>query len=348
MSAQEFPELSCYLLPGHSQSPADALQQARRAEELGLGRVWLSERFDVKDAGVICGAAAAVTGRIGVATAATNLHTRHPHVLATLCSSLHYLSGGRFTLGLARGVAIRDELMGLASVGNKQLADGLEILRTLWSGGKVMGYDGPMGKLPYLSSGDWMDADIPIYFVGFGQKSLVFAGQHFDGAHLHTFITPEGLKRARAAVAQGAQKAGRNPADVKICTVLATAFEPDREAHLRKMVGRMATYMQAPGYADMLVTLNGWDQQVLEDFRVHPAVTSVPGGIDSVATLEQLEEIEKLIPAEWLSAAAVGSAEDCAARIKLELEVGADEVCMHGSTPDEFAPVIDAYRALKG
>ncbi len=348
MSTQEFPELSCYLLPGHTQTPADAMQQARQAEALGLGRVWLSERFDVKDAGVICGAALAVTERIGVATAATNLHTRHPHVLATMCSSLHYLSGGRFTLGLARGVGIRDELMGLPSVGNQQMAEGLDILRTLWSGGKVMGYNGPMGNLPYLSSGDWLDADIPVYFVGFGPKALVFAGRHFDGAHLHTFITPEGLKRARAAVQEGAEKAGRNPDDVKICTVLATALEPTREAHLRKMVGRMATYMQAPGYADMLVALNDWDPKVLEDFRVHPAVTSVPGGIDSVATLEQLEEIEKLIPAEWLSAAAVGSAQECAARIRLELEVGADEVCIHGSTPDEFAPVIDAYRKLKG
>ncbi len=42
------PELSCYLLPGHSQTPADAISQAQQAEALGLGKVWLSERFDVK------------------------------------------------------------------------------------------------------------------------------------------------------------------------------------------------------------------------------------------------------------------------------------------------------------
>lgn len=347
MSTQEFPELSCYLLPGHTQTPADALRQARQAEELGLGKAWLSERFDVKDAGVICSAALAVTDRIEVATAATNLHTRHPLVLASMCSTLHYMSGGRFTLGLARGVAIRNQLMGLEAVGNKQMAEGLDILRTLWRGDKVMGYDGTMGNLPYLSCGDWMDAQIPVYFVGFGVKSLAFAGRHFDGAHLHTFITPQGLRRARAAVEEGAHAAGRDPGDVRICTVMATVVDPDREAHLRKMVGRMATYMQAPGYAEMLVTLNDWDPKVLEDFRAHPAVTSVPGAIDSVATLEQLEEIEKLIPEEWLSAAAVGNARECAARLLQELEGGADEVCIHGSTPDEFAPVLDAYRDLK-
>ena len=347
MSLQEFPELSCYLLPGHTRTPIDAKQQAQQAEELGLGKVWLSERFDVKDAGVICSAALAVTDRIEVATAATNLHTRHPHVLATMCSSLHYLSEGRFTLGLARGVAIRNDLMGLEPVSNRKMADGLEILRTLWSGGKVMGYDGPMGNLPYLSSGDWLDAQIPVYFVGFGAKSLAFAGQHFDGVHLHTFISPRGLQRARAAVEEGAQKAGRDASDVSVCAVMATVVNPDREAHLRKLVGRMATYMQAPGYAEMLVSLNEWDPKVLEDFRVHPVVTSMLGGIDSVATLEQLEEIETLIPKEWLSAAAVGSAEECAARLIAEFGNGADEVCIHGSTPEEFASVIEAYRRLK-
>ena len=172
----EFPELSCYLLPGHTTTPADAIEQAKQAETAGLGKVWLTERFDVKDAGVICSAALAVTENIHVATAATNLHTRHPLVLATLCSSLHHLSGGRFELGLARGVAIRDQLMGLSGVTNRQMIDGLDILRKLWQGEKIMGYDGPMGNLPYLSMGDWMSADIPIHFVGFGPKTLRFAG----------------------------------------------------------------------------------------------------------------------------------------------------------------------------
>ena len=83
-----FPELNCYLLPGHTTTPADAIVEAQQAEALGLGRVWLSERFDVKEAGVICSAALAVTDQLRVATAATNVHTRHPLLLASMCSSL--------------------------------------------------------------------------------------------------------------------------------------------------------------------------------------------------------------------------------------------------------------------
>jgi probable F420-dependent oxidoreductase len=342
----EFPELSCYLLPGHTETPADAIEQARQAEAAGLGRVWLSERYDVKDAGVICSAALAVTEKIHVATAATNLHTRHPMVLATMCSSLHHLSGGRFELGLARGVEIRNQLMGLEGVSNKQMVDGLDILRTLWKGEKVMGYDGPMGNLPYLSMGDWLDADIPIHFVGFGPKALRFAGAHFDGVHLHTFITNEGLRRAKALVQEGAADTGRDPDAIEVHSVFATALNPTREDFLKKFIARMATYMQAPGYVEMLIALNEWDPEVLAAVRASEVFRSVPGGIDSVATLEQLEEISELIPADWLPAAS-GTAEECARAWKGQFDNGADGIVIHGSTPEEFAPILDAYRALR-
>lgn len=344
--ATEFPELSCYLLPGHTTTPADAIDEAKQAEALGLGKVWLSERFDVKDAGVICSAALAVTDTIHVATAGTNIHTRHPMVLATMCSSLHYLSTGRFELGLARGVAIRNQLMGLENVGNAQLVEGLALLRKLWHGDKVMGHEGKMGNLPYLSMGDWMNADIPIHFVGFGPKSLRFAGQHFDGVHLHTFITDHGLRRAKALVQEGAEKVGRNPDEVKIHAVLATALAPSREDYLRKVVARMATYMQAPGYVEMLIALNEWDPEVLTAFRANDIVSSMAGGIDSVATLEQLEKISELIPVEWLPAA-TGNAQECATVWKNQFDNGADGLVIHGSTPTEFAPIIAAYRKLK-
>lgn len=342
----EFPELSCYLLPGHTETPADAIEQAKQAEAAGLGRVWLSERYDVKDAGVICSAALAVTEKLHVATAATNLHTRHPMVLATMCSSLHYMSGGRFELGLARGVEIRNQLMGLSGVSNQQMVEGLDILRKLWKGEKIMGYDGPMGNLPYLSMGDWLNADIPIHFVGFGPKALRFAGAHFDGVHLHTFITDEGLRRAKALVQEGAADAGRDPDKIEVHSVFATALNPTREDFLKKFVARMATYMQAPGYVEMLIALNEWDPAVLEAVRESEVFKSVPGGIDSVATMEQLEEISELIPADWLPAAS-GTAEECARAWKNQFDNGADGIVIHGSTPEEFAPILDAYRPLR-
>jgi alkanesulfonate monooxygenase SsuD/methylene tetrahydromethanopterin reductase-like flavin-dependent oxidoreductase (luciferase family) len=193
--------------------------------------------------------------------------------------------------------------------------------------------------------GDWLQADIPIHFVGFGPNSLRFAGQHFDGVHLHTFITDHGLRRAKALVQEGCEIAGRDPDAVKIWSVLATVVEPNEEDKLRKLVARMATYMQAPGYAEMLLALNQWDPEVLAAFRADSLVQSITGAIDSIATLEQLAHIRTLIPEDWLPAAS-GSAEDCARAWKNQLLNGADGVVIHGSTPAEFAPVIAAYASL--
>lgn len=115
-SAQEFPELACYGLAGHSSSPRDLVDEVRHAERLGLGSVFLSERFNVKDAAVMAGVAAGVSERIGIATAATNHNTRHPLVTATLAMTAHRVSEGRYALGLGRGFGVLFDLMGVPQV----------------------------------------------------------------------------------------------------------------------------------------------------------------------------------------------------------------------------------------
>ena len=37
----------------------------------------------------------------------------------------------------------------------------------------------------------------------------------------------------------------------------------------------------------------------------------------------------------------------CAARVLDQFDAGADGVILHGATPDELAPVVDAYRAVR-
>ena len=69
-----------------------------------------------------------------------------------------------------------------------------------------------------------------------------------------------------------------------------------------------------------------------------------PVGIDVHATTEQLEQIAKLIPEEWLSYAATGSPERCVAAIRHQLELGCDGVILHGATPAELEPIVAAYR----
>ena len=85
-TATQLVELGFYGLAGHSDSPADLVGQVRQAEALGLGSCFLSERFNVKDAAVLCGAVAAASETLGIATGATNHNTRYPIVTATMAT----------------------------------------------------------------------------------------------------------------------------------------------------------------------------------------------------------------------------------------------------------------------
>lgn len=345
MKTSAFPELGFYLLPGHTQRPRDVITEVVAGEALGFGSAWLSERLDVKEAGTLIGAASAVTERIVLGTAATNVNTRHPMVTAAMATTASRLSGGRFALGVARGVGIRSAMWNVPEVTNAHLRDFAEIMRQLFRGERVS-YDGPLGSFPYLHLADYLHEDIPLLFAGFGEKSLEAAGAVFDGVVLHTFLGEEAVGRCVAAVRRGAERAGRDPSKVKVWSVVAVACDPNEESVLRKLVARLATYMQAPGYGDLLVSVNRWDAAKLDAFRNDDLVCEIRGGIDGTATLEQLRDIAKLVPDEWMHAA-VGDAGTCARHIARELTLGVDGVILHASTATELAPVIAAYADVR-
>lgn len=345
-SPQPLPELGFYGLAGHAVRPRSLLDEARDGEALGLGSCFISERFNVKDAPTLCGAVAGVTERLGIATAATNHNTRHPLVTATFGAAMHTLTGGRFALGLGRGFDALFSVMGLPKVTNAQLTDVAGILRALWRGESVVGHEGPAGSFPFLHQGADLDGTVPILLVAIGPRTIELAGAVADGVVLHTFFSDAALADAVAAVRRGAERAGRDPDSVRIWSVLATVGDHlDEEVRLRKLVGRMATYLQ--GYGDVLVQVNGWDPAVLAAFRQAPVVTGARGALDATATLDELHQLAELIPEEWLAAAATGSAEQCAATVVDQIGQGAHSVILHGATPAELAPVVEAYRAVR-
>ncbi|MGZ4675778.1 MAG: TIGR03857 family LLM class F420-dependent oxidoreductase [Acidimicrobiia bacterium] len=344
MAERRLTELGFYVLPGHTDSPRDAVGEARAGEELGLGAAFVSERFNLKDAGVLSGAVGAVTERLGIATAATNHNTRHVLATATMATTMHRLTGGRFALGLGRGFDFLFDVIDLPRITNAQIEDAVGLYRRLWHGEVVVGHDGPAGSYGVLHQDASFDEDIPVLLCALAEQTLERAGSYVDAVVLHTYFTDETLARSVAAVRRGAERVGRDPASVRVWSVLATVGDHiPGDLQLRKTVGRLATYLQ--GYGDLLVRVNGWDPRVLDRFRADDVVGSVPGAIDAIATPAQLEHVATLLPDEWLGAAAFGSPARCVRRIEDQLAAGADSVILHGATPDELAPVVAAYRA---
>ena len=348
MNQRVLDELGYYLLAGAGgEGPATLMDEARRGEELGFGTAFISERWNVKEASSLAGAACAVTSRMRIATAATNHNTRHPLITASWATTLHRLSGGRFTLGIGRGIGPIYAGFGIPAVTTAQMADWAQVMRRLWRGEVIIGHDGPIGRYPVLALDPDFDEDIRLALVAFGPHTLALGGRLFDDVVLHTYFTPETLGRCVKTVKDAAERAGRNPDTVRVWSCFATVGDHlPEELRLKKTVARLATYLQ--GYGDLLVATNNWDPAVLQRFRADSVVTSIPGGIDAKATPAQIEHIATLIPEEWLAPAATGPAERCAQRIRDEFGYGADAVIMHGATPDELEPVVAAYRGLAG
>lgn len=339
--------LGFYTLAGAPRSPRDLVAEVADAERLGLGWAFISERFNIKEAATISGAVGAVSTNLQIATAATNHNTRHPIVTASYATTMHRLTGGRFTLGLGRGIAPLVRALGLPPVTTAQLEDFAGLMRRLWRGETIFAHDGPAGRYPFLRLDPDFDEDIPLGLTAFGPQTLALGGRAFDHVVLHTFFTDETLVRCVKTVKEAAEQAGRDPASVKVWSCFATVGDHLPEAvRLKKTVGRLATYLQA--YGDLMVSTNGWDPAVLERFRADPVVAGFPGALDDKASTEVLEHVATLIPDEWLAPAATGSVEQCVAKVQGQLDLGADGVILHGAAPADLEPIVVAYRDGRG
>ena len=339
-------EIAFYTLAGAPRSPRDLIDEVHAGEAMGLGSAFISERWNIKEACTLSGAVGAVSERLGIATAATNHNTRHPIITASYATTMHRLTGGRFALGLGRGIDPLFDAFGIPRITSAQIEDFVGLMRRLWKGEAVFGHDGPAGKWPILNLDATFDEDIPIGLTAFGPHSLALCGRLLDMVVLHTFFTDDTTARAVDTVRKAAEEAGRDPASVRVWSCFATVGDHlPHDVQLKKTVGRLGTYLQ--GYGDLMVRTNRWDPAVLERFRADDVVRSVPGAIDQIATTEQLEHIATLLPDEWLAPSARGSADACADAVTAQFDLGVDGVIMHGASPAELAPVVDAYRARR-
>ena len=336
--------LGAYTLPGRVTDPRAAIGQAEAAEQLGLQTLWLSERWGTKDLGVLTGAISQVTSTIRIASGITHFQARHPAILASLAMTAQALSGGRMIIGIGRSVDAMWAAVGLPKSTNASIIDHADIFRRLCRGEKVR-YDGPAGTFPSLRLNDVPDQPVPpLVFAAIGPKALALAGRHFDGVLLHPFLTPEAVRRSVAAVREAEKQAGRPARSVRVYATVVAACDLPAEQELAMVGARAVTYYQIPGFGERLAAVNGWDPEPLARLRTHPRLVGIRGAADSVLTREELVEVASVLPTAWTAAAAIGSARSCHDTFDRYREAGADELVLHGSTPDRLGPLFRASR----
>lgn len=338
--------LGAYILPGRVDDPRPGIAQAQAGEEIGLGSIWVSDRWDTKEISAVCGALTQVVRRPKIICGATHFGTRHPLVLAGMATTLQTLSDDRFVLGIARSAGNHLRQLGIPVPTNAALADHAMILRRLWAG-ETFSYDGPAGHYPVLRLPDVPgNGGPPLILAAIGPKALALAGASFDGVILTPFLTPEGVRKSSNIVRNAALEAGRDPAAIRVYATVVVAPDLPSEEQEAVVGGRAVTYFQSPEVARLVVAMNDWDPDTFDRLQAHPQF-SVPGSADQEFRREQLVAASRLIPQHLLNdGAAVGTASECADRLRVFFEAGADEVLLHGATPDQCGELVKEFRSL--
>ena len=215
---------------------------AERAEALGYESIWVAEGHG-GDQFAILAACALRTRRIRLGTAISSVFVRTAPTIAMAAATVDELSGGRFVLGLGSShrVQVGPEHGVEYSKPLGRVRDTVAIVRTLIREGEVS----HAGETVRIDDFDlWFQPlrrEIPIYLSALFPKMTELCGEIADGVILAR-STLAGAGTARAHVAAGAARAGRDGTAIEIGSMLPASVAPDRKAALAAARPGLAFY----------------------------------------------------------------------------------------------------------
>jgi len=245
---------------------ADAIEFVHQAEKLGVDSVWVPE-FWAGDALTPLAYLAGQTSTIRLATGIVQLGARTPALLAMSALSLQALSGGRFLLGVGTsGPQVMEGWHGVRF--DKPVArtrETIEIIRRITAGERLE-YHGEIYELP-LPGGEGRSirslmppAHIPIYVASLGPANLRLTGELADGWIGNSFF-PETADVFFDPIREGAEKAGRDLADLDLTVSVGLEFTDDVEAAGRRHADGYAFTFGAMGSATTNFYNNAFERQ---------------------------------------------------------------------------------------
>lgn len=294
----------------------DGMDYVRYAEERGFDAVWQAESRLVREATVPMAAYAAVTTRIKVGSGIVPIWTRNVGLLAATFSTLDELAPGRVMLGLG---AWWEPLASKVGVDRRKplraMRETVEATRRLLAMERVT-YHGEFVHLDDVEidivHGDRSPKHVPIYIGATGMQMMELAGAIADGVLLNYMVSPAYNAQALAALAKGAEKAGRSLDEVDRPQLVVCSVDRDRDLALDRSRELLTQYL---GQQPHIMKASGVDPALIEEIG---KVLTWPAG------REEIRKAMRLVPDDVVQQiTASGSPEECQAKVAEYVEAGA-------------------------
>lgn len=205
--------------------PQEPFRRAQIADRNGLHLITVQDhpynrRFF--DTWTLLSALAMKTDNVHVGTNVLSTPLRPPAMLSKMAATLDILCQGRLELGVGAGAY----WPGIAAYGGDQRSpgeavtafeDALHILRGMWeNAGGSFSYDGEFYQVEGARPGPAPAHRIRIWTGAYGDRMLDLTGRLADGIFVtSSYLAPEGLERSNRLIDEGAQKAGRDPREIR-------------------------------------------------------------------------------------------------------------------------------------
>ncbi len=235
-------------------SRAQECDLAREAARLGFDSLWTPGRIGGLSIFQICrdwwqASTEIVPAGLGVGTSVIPFPGWTAPTLASEAASLNLVCGGKFSLGIGLGAYPSPALirqLGLPSVAPLTYTrEYVGALRGLFAG-ETVDCDGKGVQLRGVSLG--LEAPrVPVYLAAMGKQMLRLSGEACDGV-TPNWCSAEQIAWMRLHVAEGARRAGRDPAEIPFALYIRVCIDEDEDAARRTFASNMLGYAMArPG-----------------------------------------------------------------------------------------------------
>jgi alkanesulfonate monooxygenase SsuD/methylene tetrahydromethanopterin reductase-like flavin-dependent oxidoreductase (luciferase family) len=223
-------------------SPPEIVECVKLAEELGYESAWVAEGHG-GDQFSILSACAVQTERILLGTSISSVFVRSAPTIAMAAASVDHFSQGRLILGLGSSHKVQVEPEHGVAYGKpvQRVRETVEVIRSLLRDGQVS-YQGQ--EIAIASFDLWFEPlrrEIPIYLSAVFPQMLETCGEIAQGTIL-VWSTPESGRQSAEHVAVGARRAGRDPAEVDIVSLLPCSVAEDRREAIDRVRPAAAFY----------------------------------------------------------------------------------------------------------